>query len=37
MVEENMKKYIYMCVAESLCCAAEIKHSIVNQHFNKIF
>ena len=31
-----MKKNIYMCITESLCCIAEI--NIVNQlYFNKIY
>ena len=31
-----MKKE-YICITESLCCTAEVKHNIVNQlYFNKI-
>ena len=32
-----MEKNIYVCITESLCCTAEIKHNITNQlYFNKI-
>ena len=32
-----MKQNIYVCLTESFCCIAEIKHNIVNQlYFNKI-
>ena len=35
---ENMKKNIYTCRIESLCCTVEIKHNTVNQLYsNKIF
>ena len=40
VVNHNGKEYeknIYICITESLCCAAEIKHNTVNQlYFNKI-
>ena len=36
--KEYEKEYTYICITESLCCTAEIKHNIVNQpYFNKIF
>ena len=32
-MEKNMKKYMYMCITESLCCIAET--NIANQlYFN---
>ena len=36
-MEKNMKKNIYICITELLCCIA-IKDNIVNQllYFNKI-
>ena len=35
IMEKNMKKNVYMCITESLCCRAEI--NIVNQlYFNKL-
>ena len=35
MMEKNMKKNVYICVTESLCCSADI--NIVNQlYFRKI-
>ena len=40
MINHNAKEYekrIYLCITESLCCTAEIKHTIVSQlYFNKI-
>ena len=38
VINHNRKEYekAYICITESLCCKAEIKHSIVNQLcFNK--
>ena len=40
-INGNRKKYekecMHMCIAESLCYTAEIKHTTVNQlNFNKI-
>ena len=40
MTKHNGKEYEkeYICITESLCYTAEIKHNIVNQlHFNKMF
>ena len=35
-MEKNMRR-VYICIAESLCYRAEIKHNIVNKlYFNKI-
>ena len=35
-MEKNMKKYIYVCITELLCCIA-VKDNTVNQlYFNKI-
>ena len=35
-MEKNMRR-VHVCIAESLCYRAEIKHNIVNQlYFNKI-
>ena len=39
MMNHNGKEYEkeYICITESLCCTAEIKHNLVNQlYFNKI-
>ena len=39
VINHNGKEYEkeYICITESLCCTAEIKHNIVNQlYFNKI-
>ena len=37
-MEKNMKKNICICITESLCYRAEIKHNIENQlYFNKNF
>ena len=34
---EKYEKNVYICITESLCCIAEIKHNIVNQQYlNKI-
>ena len=38
MMSHNRKEYVCVCITESLCCTAEIKHNIVNQlHFTTFF
>ena len=32
--KEYKKEYIYICITESLCYTAEIKHNIVNQLYS---
>ena len=36
-MEKNVKKYVYICIPESLCCTVEINRTIINQlYFSKI-
>ena len=36
VINHNEKNIKNICITESLCCTAEIKHNIVNQlYFNK--
>ena len=36
-MKKNMKKNVYICITESLCCTAEINTFVNQPHFNKIF
>ena len=37
MIEKNIKKKVYMCITESLCCIVEINISTILQFFLNLF